>query len=346
MTVHSLDEEYRAARTAAVIVDHSHHGRVRVAGRDRIDLIQRLSTNDMRDLSPGRGIQNLFLTNKGRIIAFFAALCFDNHLLFFLPGGDAASLVEWIMRYVFAEHVTAEDVTADTFEFGLYGPEAAAVLGAAGADPGGLAARDHRPLPGFAGVSVGVADPFAGSGFRLFGPRHRGEDVWWLLLEQGAGHGLRAAGPETVEVLRVEAGIPAPGHELTEQWNPLEAELQAALSFTKGCYTGQEVVARLNTYKKVQRLLRGLRLEGKAVPALGGRVLAGGVETGVVTSAVHSPALAAPIALAYVALEQSAAGTELAVEIEPGGPITAAEVVLPPFSAAPAPERESGHEPD
>ena len=132
-------------------------------------------------------------------------------------------------------------------------------------------------------------------------------------------------------MLRIEAGIPAPGHELTEQWNPLEAELRSAISFTKGCYTGQEVVARLNTYKKVQRTLRGLRLAGDEIPPPGSRLLAAGAEAGLVTSAAFSPALGAPIALAYVALETSAPGTAVEVELEPGGRTAAATVLVLPL---------------
>ncbi len=332
MTIHSIDEEYRAARTAAVLVDLGHRGRVRVNGRDRVDLIHRLSTNDMRGLAPGRGIENLFLTNKGRILSGFDALCCAEELLLFLPGPDAVPVAEWIMRFVFAEDVTAGDVTTEIFEYGMYGPAARAALAAAGADPGPLAARDHAPAPALEGVHVGAAEALAGGGYRIFGPRDAGERAWWQLLEQGASAGLRAAGPETAEVLRIEAGIPAPGHELTEQWNPLEAELRRAISFTKGCYTGQEVVARLNTYQKVQRTLRGLRLAGDEIPPLGSRLLAAGAEVGLVTSAAFSPALGAPIALAYVALEQSAPGTAVEVELEPGGRSAAATVLVPPLA--------------
>ncbi len=336
MTIHSPEEEYRAAREAAIIVDLDRRGRVRVSGRDRTDLIQRLSTNDMRDLVPGRGISNLFLTNKGRIFSFFDALAFPDHLLLFLPGGDAPAVAEWITRFVFVEDVVAEDVTASTFEFGLFGPQAAAALAAAGADVRGLGARDHRVAPGLGGAMVGAAERLAGSGFRVCGERGHGERIWWQLIELGAASGLRAAGPETVETLRVEAGIPAPGAELSEQWNPLEAELRSVISFTKGCYTGQEVVARLNTYKKVQRALRCLRLSGDEVPARGGRILADGKEAGMVTSAAHSLALAAPIVLAYVDLAASPPGTELAVEIEPGGRTASAEIITPPLAATPS----------
>jgi folate-binding protein YgfZ len=149
----------------------------------------------------------------------------------------------------------------------------------------------------------------------------------------GDALGLRPAGAEVHEILRVEAGIPAPGHELDDGHNPLEAELRNAISFTKGCYTGQEVVARLNTYDKLQRALRGLRVYGEVVPEPGRRVLAGGNEAGKVTSAVRSPGLGDGIlALAYLELEYGEPGTRLSIEIgDQEGAGIEAQVLAPPF---------------
>jgi len=154
------------------------------------------------------------------------------------------------------------------------------------------------------------------------------------MVQAGAPLGLRPAGAETEEILRIEAGLPAPRHELGDRWNPLEAELRAAISFTKGCYTGQEVVARLNTYDKVQRVLRGLRVAGDTVPRTESRILAGGAEAGRVTSAAHSPALDAVLALAYIEREHSEPGTKLEIELDPGGTAAAADVLSPPFVAS------------
>jgi folate-binding protein YgfZ len=155
------------------------------------------------------------------------------------------------------------------------------------------------------------------------------------IIAEGVHLGLRAAGAETEEILRIEAGLPASGHELSDRFNPLEAELRHAISFTKGCYTGQEVVARLNTYDKVQRALRGLALTGGLVPPPGSRVLDAGKEVGRVTSAVHSPARGAPLVLAYLEIEHGEPGTRLGIEVESQATATMveaeAEVLAPPF---------------
>lgn len=327
-----LGDPYDAARRAAIAVDLSARGRVRIGGRDRIDLMQRLSTNDLTGLGPGRGVQSLFLTSKGRIIELFDALAFEDHLELFLASSNAPALVEWIERYVFMEDVTAHDITPETSAFGLYGPRAAAALERAGAGVVGLVDRGYRPaVVGGAEVVVGAAEPIAGSGYRVAGHRADSSRVWQALADAGAPIGLRDAGATVLEILRVESGLPAAGHELGEEWNPLEAGLEHAISFTKGCYTGQEVVARLKTYKKVQRSLCGLRLAGECIPRPGSPVLAGGDPAGTVTSAVRSPALGTGLALAYVDSEHSAPGTPLTVGGERAGERVEAVVLEPPF---------------
>jgi tRNA-modifying protein YgfZ len=341
----SAVRDYEAARSSAVVADLSRRGRVQVTGRDRVDLLQRLTTNDMKAIAPGGGVPNLFLTNKGRIVEMCDILAFPEHLLLVLASEDAPRMLEWIERFVFMEQVTAADVTGETCHFGVFGPQAGAVVAAAGGVDGaalaGLAARDHRAATiGGAEVVVGRAEPLAGAGFRVIGKRADAEAIESALM---AGRGVRRADPQVLDVLRIEAGWPGAGRELTEHWNPLDAELRWVVSFTKGCYTGQEVVARLTTYKKVQRALRGLRITGRDVPAFESKVRQGGAEVGVVTSAAWSPGLDSVIALAYIDLAQSPPGTAVDVELElDGGRAVAAETAALPFAgsgvAAPAPE--------
>ena len=338
-----ITADYEVARTRAVLADLSHRGRVRVTGRDRVDLLQRLTTNDMKALAPGQGISNLFLSNKGRILELCDILAFPEHLLVALASADAPRTVEWIERFVFMEDVQAADVTAETCQLGVFGPEAGAVIRAAcGVDPSSLTGRDHQPATiGGAEVAVGPAEPLAGAGFRILGRRSDAAAIEAALL---AGPSAQRADAALLEVLRIEAGWPGAGHELTEHWNPLEAELRWAVSYTKGCYTGQEVVARLTTYKKVQHSLRGLKVAGEAVPEAGSKVRRGETEVGQVTSAAWSPGLRSVIALAYVDLAASAPGTAVTVEA-PGQPLSAEVTPLPfPGSgvSAPADDRACG----
>jgi folate-binding protein YgfZ len=333
---------YEAAGKSAVLIDMSRRARIRVTGRDRIDLLQRLTTNDMKAIAPGQGVANLFLTNKGRIVELADILAFPEHLLVILGSEAGAQGVEWIERYVFMEDVKAEDVTAETSMLGVFGPQAGTILAAAtgidvaeigeqGQEPARIGARDYRPgrLGGIQ-VVVGSAEPIAGAGFRVLGSRADAAAIAAAISAAGAPAGLQIGDAATLDVLRIEAGWPGAGRELSEHWNPLEAELRWAVSFTKGCYTGQEVVARLNTYKKVQRTLRGLVIAGDQVPAAEAKVRQGATEVGVVTSAAQSPGVGSVIALAYIDLAQSAPGTALMVEMADGG-TAGAEVVPLPF---------------
>jgi len=303
-----------------------------VTGKDRVDLLQRLTTNDMKSIAPGQGVTNLFLTNKGRIFELCDILAFPDHLLVVLASEEAARTVEWIERYVFMEDVVAADVTAETSLFGIFGPQAGAVIEAStGMAPGTITGRDHRAaVVGGVDVVVGGAEPIAGAGFRVLGKRADAAAIAAALLAAGASIGVRPANLDALEILRIEAGWPAAGHELTEHWNPLEAELRWAVSYTKGCYTGQEVVARLTTYKKVQHTVRGLKISGATVPGPSSKIRRDEVEVGQVTSAAWSPGVQGVIALAYLDLAASAPGTSLAVEVAPGQ-TAAAEVTPLPF---------------
>lgn len=323
---------YEAARAHAIVVDLSRRGRVRVTGKDRVDLLQRLTTNDMKSIAPGEGITNLFLTNKGRIFELCDILAYPDHLLLLLTSEEAARTVEWIERYVFMEDVVVTDVTAETSLFAVFGPQAGAVIEAStGLEPGTITGRDHQAaVIGNLEVVIGGAEPIAGAGFRVLGTRGDATAIESALLAAGASAGVRRAEPAALEILRIEAGWPGAGHELTEHWNPLEADLRWAVSYTKGCYTGQEVVARLTTYKKVQHTVRGLKISGSAVPGPESKVRRGEAEVGQITSAAWSPGVQGVIALAYLDLAASTPGTTLAVEIAPGQ-TAAAEVTPLPF---------------
>jgi folate-binding protein YgfZ len=184
-------------------------------------------------------------------------------------------------------------------------------------------------------VVVGAAAPLGGPTLRLLTAAAGAPALWQELLARAAE--LRPAGATTEETLRVEAGLPAPGGEVDERFNPLELGLDESISFSKGCYTGQEVMARLRTYDKVQRRLRQIRLDGGALPAPGSAVRVGTQEIGIVTSAVHSPALGAPLALALIGKAHAAPGTQVIVASTAGELI---EIATETADRAPDTQRE------
>jgi folate-binding protein YgfZ len=182
--------------------------------------------------------------------------------------------------------------------------------------------------PGGLPLIVARASQTGESGFDLLAHAEIAPLIWERLAEAVRNVGGRPAGWEALNTLRVEAGLPWWGHELDSSIVPLEARLERAISFTKGCYVGQEIIARIDARGRVNNLLGGLRLSGTTLPARGSRILGDGKAIGRITTAVHSPAVGGPIALAFMRREWSEPGRSVTVEAE-GEQAPAESVVLP-----------------
>jgi tRNA-modifying protein YgfZ len=325
--------EYRAARHGAVVVDRADRALLRVHGREPVKMIQGLVTNDVT--APERnGVYAGLLTPKGKLVADLRVLRRDGELLLELDAAAVQAAVAHLRHYVPPLFARVEEVTAAHAVLGVYGPGARGVVetalgaalpaplpedswagsrfgAAAGADGGGESAA-------VAGASAAVlavrACSYAEDGYDLIAPAAAREPLRQALVEAGgvpAGHG-------TLEALRIEAGIPRWGAELDESVIPLEAGLrERAISETKGCYTGQEVIVRVLHRGHVNRLLRGLLLGDAPTPAAGAELRAPGGEKvlGRITSACASPRHAQTIGLGYVRREVEPPATLLL----PGG---------------------------
>jgi len=305
--------QYRAGHERAVIAERSGMGRLVIGGADARDLLHRLTTNDVRGLAPGAGIATVFTTAKGRILDLVTLHRTDAALFCLCGEGRAGSLREWIERYTFREDVTVEDLTTSHGTLGVYGPRASSVLGPVlDQDLSQLPLHHVREIP-FEGEPATVVRsfPIGGAGFLVTVPNDR-----ILALRRRLGTSSDPAvpiEPECLEVMRIEAGMPASGSELREDFNPWEARLNDAISLDKGCYVGQEVIARLHTYKKISRLLVRLRIDGEAAPGPGAPLYREGEATGVVTSVATVPGSGHVVALGYVRDEDAVAGTEVLV---------------------------------
>jgi folate-binding protein YgfZ len=303
-------------------------GLVEVRGADRVRWLNGMLSNDVAAAAargPGAGCHALLLTREGRIVADFHVLVRGDAVWLETDAAAVAGSIARLEKYVIADDVKLADRSDAFARFAVEGPGAERVLAEI--------AREGPPAPdgcvdlAIAGAPV-VAASFSltgGPGFQLFVARGREDAVRAELLGLGAAHGLVPAGEAVLECLRVEAGVPRLGRELDESVLPDEARLERAVSTTKGCYTGQEVVARMRSRGRVSHLLVGLRCAGEAPPEPRASVEDGdGRRVGEVTSSVLSPRFGA-IALAYVKRPASAPGTRLRVA---GGP---AEVVPLPF---------------
>ena len=314
--------EYRAAREDAVLADRSELGRLEITGKDALDLLHRLTTNDIRSLGPGQGTAAVFLTSKGRIVDLVTLHRLDVRLLCLTGPGRAAAVAGHIDRYTFREEVEVEDRSGSDGTLGIFGARASGRV-AALFGPEAAGRPLHHPIAaGIEGISVVMAraSPLAGGGYHLIAEAGDIPALRAAILRRAPG--LVVAGPVCMEVLRIEAGHPATGRELTEEYNPWEARLDDAISLTKGCYVGQEVVARLNTYKKVSKLLVRIRVDG-GLPAPGALLESAGQPLGVLTSAARVPGQERVVALGYVRDEDAAQGREIDV-VEPDRRLRAA----------------------
>ena len=268
-------------RSRAVAFDVSDFGRLKVTGEDAIDLLDRLSTNDFKLLEPGGGISTVLTTNKGRIIDLLRILQREDDLLMITSPGTAARVAEWIEFYTFVEDIEVEDVTATTSQWLVAGEGAMDAVAEAGFDTDGL---NESLSNATTGESSTIVRTMLGEfpAYELITPASEGT------LSFGAEYLGR---PELAQ-LRVEQGVPAFPQEMNEDRNPLESLLKPHISFNKGCYIGQEVVARLNTYDRVQRFLCQLIVDDEETVDTGAAVLVDGDQVGEITTSAPGLALA------------------------------------------------------
>lgn len=301
-------EEYRAIWEGVALADRYSFGRLRVRGKDALDLLNRLSSNKLIDLAQGEGAYTVLTTNKGRIIDLLLVINMGDELLVITSPQTPKKVIEWLDTYTFGEDITVEDVTEDTALLSVIGPRAGALLG-----------TDTTPLDvyGVGHVSLqGTQLPFIRTDalgtntYYLLPTAFQAEQVWSTLIQAGAV----AVGEDALEMVRVEQGVPRYGHEIGEDFNPLEAGLNSSISYDKGCYIGQEVVLRLNTYKKVKQHLMGIVVE-EGSPIITTRLEVDGKDAGFLTSVVDSPLLGRTLALGYVRTKYAETDHEIDVRI-------------------------------
>jgi folate-binding protein YgfZ len=323
----SLDD-YRVLREGAGLLDRSaSRGRLRLVGSDRRSYLQGLLTNDIAALTAGTGCYTAYLTPQGRMIADMRVFELGDALLVDLESDLADPVRTRWDQFIFSEDVTVESIAASTAHIGVYGPRAAAVLESAfsaGRSPGEPSPRagllEEIPLHGNRRWDVqGVpaitirSDDLGVDGFDIVLPVEQRAPLVELLTRFGA----LLVSDDAMEICRVEAGRPRFHVDMDEDTIPLEAGIEdRAISLTKGCYVGQEIIIRVlhRGHGRVARKLVGLALEaGAPVPARGDTVRSGNREIGLITSAVKSPSLDRAIGLGYVHRDFTQAGTSVTV---------------------------------
>ena len=325
MTLQSI---VKGTRTYAGLFETSDRGLLEVRGTDRVRWLDGMISNDVEALEErgsGAGCYATLLTNRGAIIADLHVGLLDEAFFLESRASEIGRVRETLDRFIIADDVTLVDRTADFSVLGLEGPASERLLAAVleGGSPPSL----EQWCVGTIGDHPVLVAAFGFSGERAFQLRCAPDAKSALVsaLDAAADEGALVHGnAEALEVLRVEAGIPALGAELDEEVLPPEARLDHAISTSKGCYVGQEIVARLRARGQVNQLLVGLALPAESAAVVGAELSAGGREIGEITSLVESPS-EGKIALGYVRREHAEPGTE--VELAEGR----ARVVALPF---------------
>jgi folate-binding protein YgfZ len=324
--------EYCAVRESVGLIDLPHRGLLQFSGPDRLSFLQGMLSNDLRNLKTFDGAYAALLTQQGKIVADVRVLCAMNSFYMDFWVQLKAKILEHVNRYLIADEVEIADRSGEYSIISVQGPRAKDLLRQVMPKEVQLPSRPKQHcMVAIEGAAVcAVNDSHTGEiGFDLIIPLPAMPELGWKLTESGAAIGARWVGEEALNVLRVEAGIPRWSVDFSEENLLLEVGLEDAVSFTKGCYLGQEVVERIRSRGHVNKRLCGLLLDGNSAASAGDVIASASKQVGAVTSSVFSPKLKRAIALGYVNREFWEVGTPLSVRV--GGASVRATVTGLPF---------------
>ena len=324
-------QENRAVRQGVGVFDLSHRGRLRLIGSDRAAYLHRIISNDVEGLSVGEGNYATILTNRGKIIADMNVYIFEDSIGIETNAETTLSLYQELDKYLIADDVTIEDFTEQSGVVGVHGPKSAKLLQE-------VYGFDVEDLPEYHSIVTEIderclvcvrANETGEVGYNLCTESESIEWLWDTLLTKGRAFGAEPVGLNALDSLRIEAGIPRYGAELDDSVFPGEAELEQAISFEKGCYIGQEIVARMKYRGHPNRLLRGFEIENDIPPQSGDRLFDRDKDIGWLTSAIVSPTFGKTIGMGYVRMAFTDEGSQ--VEVATGDSRANATVKLLPF---------------
>lgn len=306
----------QAAKERVVVCDRSHWGRIRVSDHDCLRFLHNQSTNDFQNLQPGTGCDTVMVTSTARTIDLVTGYVFDDAVLLLVSPDRREFLMEWLDRYIFfADKVTLTDISDETATLSLIGPQSNAILGKMGA--GEIIGQTYGNHILVDEITFAVGSGLAEPGYTLIFPAQEKQKIYQQILNYGTSE----LSDRAWEILRILQGRPAADLEITDDYNPLEIGLWQTVSFNKGCYIGQETIARLNTYKGVKQYLWGIRLNSSAEP--GTVITIGEEKVGKLTS--YTPTLDGHFGLGYIRSKAGGVGLKVQVGNSEG------EIVAVPF---------------
>ncbi len=311
----NVDPGYLALVQSVGVVELSARTQLEFTGKDRASFLHNFCTNSVRDLTPGSGREAFVLDSKGHVLGHILLFVTPHSVVLDTVGGQAERLVGHFERYVIREDVTIRDRTGDWADLLVAGPQAADLLESLGLQtPDEPLAHTDASLGGNR-LFIRRVDLVGPESFLVACERGAAPEV----LAAVANAGAIQAGLEAFETARIEAGTPVYGKDITEKNLPQEVNRDTqSISLNKGCYLGQETVARINALGHVNKVLSGVRFQLAEVPPQGAELTTDGGSVGMITSACFSPRLQAALALGYVRTAQAARGTKLFSQFGPG----------------------------
>jgi len=311
-----LRGEYDAIRGGVAVIDFSAAGKLQVSGKNSVQFLNGLVSNDVKALEAGEGMLAAFPTLQGKLLALCRIYNLGAHLLLELDAINREKILKNLSRFIPAGEFFVTDVSDHFALLSLQGPrsmELIEVLTGQAIDDGRRRIGERR----IAGAQVHIASHSrcGEMGFDLFIPVEFARKTLETILARGIIFGARQAGSGAFEIARIEAGVPREGVDAGENYIILESELESAVSYTKGCYLGQEVIARIHWRGQPAKRLRGLLIEAGQSPAPGAEIFAeDGKKVGEITSGAHSFALDRFIALGYVHRYYLTPGTDFTLK--------------------------------
>ncbi len=306
-------DAYHAAAGSVVLMDRSPWSRFLVTGPDRVKFLHNLVTNDIKRLAVGRGCEAFVTSPQGKTLGYVSVLVDEDRILLRTTRDGLESILPHLEKYGVFDDIELSDLSGRTFEYHLAGPKAVDLITRMDIPVPPEGELNHQPAKVLdRAVWVVRESPAGQSGVTLIGERDDSPLVDEVLRKAGESLGLRDLDESTFDVLRIEAGTPLFGRDVTPENLPQEVNRDArAINFVKGCYLGQETVARIDALGHVNKLLKGLRIEGPSVPPPGTALESEGKVVGKITSSAYSPGWNGPIALGYVRSTQANVGTTL-----------------------------------
>jgi folate-binding protein YgfZ len=304
--------EYRAAREFVALFDSNWHAAITLTGPDRVRYLNAIVTNDVKALSEGTGTLALLLNPQGHILAELEIYAFKDKLLVLTHASVRERTIETLDKFIIMDDVTLEDITDKLGSLAIEGPKAGAIFSQAT----GLAIEGFSEMA-FADVTIDAVpchlirhSHFGLPGAEIIAPREKLEIIWQNLhTAVHAQHGA-PIGMQALNALRLEAGIPWFPFDFNDTVIPHEAALETThISFSKGCYTGQEIVERVRSRGHVNRRRTQLKFSTQDPLPSGTKLRVNGTEVGYITSGAFSPSAGTAIGMAYVRREHNTPGS-------------------------------------